>query len=117
MNIDTRSAMVELLLLAPYLDHHLSAIEDEVLERALTSIGWSSSRVGDVCLPTAFAAVREAGSCELKTEKFIQERTSVIRSAGEAGLVFEWLGRIIGSDGMDESENRFLQRTKHLLFE
>lgn len=117
MDTDTRKAMVELLLLAPYLDNHLSAIEDEVLERALRAIGWNPSKAGDVCLTTAFSVVREAGSSELKTETFMQERTAVIRSAGEAALAFDWLGRILGSDGMAESENQFLQRAKCLLLD
>jgi len=33
--------MVELLLLAPYLDKHLSLVEDEALEQALRAVGCS----------------------------------------------------------------------------
>jgi len=117
MTLETRKAMIELLLLAPYLDRHLSQIEDEVLERALVSIGWSPSKADDVCLSTAFAVVREAGSSELKTEAFMQERARIIRSAGQSTLAFDWLGRILGSDGMDDAENRFLHRARCLLFD
>jgi len=117
MDNETRQAFVELLLLAPSLDDHLSVIEDETLERALTAIGWSPTRPGDASLPTAFALVREATSSELKTDEFMRERTAIIRSAGESSLAFEWLGRILGSDGMAGTENQFLQRAESLLFE
>lgn len=117
MENDTRKAMVELLLLAPYLDKHLSLLEDEALERALTAIGWNPSRPGDVCLTTAFAKVREAGDCEIKTDRFMCERTAVIKAAGESSIAFEWLGRIIGSDGVSRAESGFLQRARNLLFD
>jgi hypothetical protein len=115
MENDTRKAMVELLLLAPYLDKHLSMLEDEALERALTAIGWNLSSPGDLCLTTAFAKVREAGDCEIKTDQFMCERAA--KAAGESSLAFEWLGRIIGSDGVSGSESGFLQRAKYLLFD
>ncbi|MCF7675652.1 MAG: hypothetical protein K9N23_09165 [Akkermansiaceae bacterium] len=116
MTTETRQVFVELLLLAPYLDKHLSMVEDEALERALTAIGWSPTRPGDACLPTAFALVREAAANELKIDEFMRERTAIIRSAGESSLAFEWLGRILGSDGMSGTESYFLQRAESLLF-
>lgn len=117
MDNDTRRAMVELLLLAPYLDKHLSILEDEALERALTAIGWNPSRPGELSLPTAFAKVREVGDCEIKTDRFMCECAAVIKAAGQSSLAFEWLGRIIGSDGVSGSENGFLLRARSLLFD
>ena len=116
MNSETRQALAELLLLAPYVDSHLSVVEDEALERAMISIGWNPHKPGDLCLGTAFALVREAGSCELKTDEFMRKRASVVKAAGESTTAFEWLGRILGSDGMSGDENRFLQKAKTLLF-
>lgn len=117
MENDTRKAMVELLLLAPYQDKHLSMLEDEALERALTAIGYNPSTAGDFSLTTAFAKVREAGDCEIKTDQFMCERAAIIKAAGESSLAFEWLGRIIGSDGVGGHESGFLQRAKSLLFD
>ncbi|MCU0752054.1 MAG: hypothetical protein MUC40_03305 [Akkermansiaceae bacterium] len=117
MNHDARQSFVELILLAPYLDSHLSLTEDEVLEKALQAIGWSSSQPGGLCLTSAFAAAREASSCELKADEFMQARAAVLKAAGESSLAFEWLGRILGSDGMTGGETRFLQRAKSLLFD
>lgn len=109
--------MVELLLLAPFLDKHLSMLEDEALERALTAIGWNLSNPGELCLTTAFAKVREAGDCELKTDQFMRERAVIIKAAGQSSTAFEWLGKIIGSDGVSGTESGFLRRMKSLLFD
>lgn len=117
MNDETRLAMVELLLLAPYLDKHLSTIEDEVLERGLTAIGWDPTKPEALSLPAAFATVREVTTSELKTAAFLQTRTATIKAAGESSLAFEWIGRILGSDGMTGSESQFLQRIKGLLID
>ncbi len=116
MNHETRQALAELLLLAPYVDTHLSVVEDEALEKAMISIGWNPHQPGGLCLATAFALVREAGANELKTFDFMRERTALVKAAGESSLAFEWLGRIVGSDGLSEDENRFLQKAKALLF-
>jgi hypothetical protein len=117
METETRKAMVELLLLAPYLDNHLSVLEDEALERALTMIGWNSSRPDELSLTAAFAKVWEVGDCEIKTDQFMCERAAVIKADGQSSLAFEWLGRIIGSDGVSESEKGFLKRARCLLFD
>lgn len=117
MTNETRKAMVEILLLAPYLDKHLSLVEDAALEQALTAVGWNPSRPDDVCLTSAFAVVREAGTCDLKTHEFMQQRTAILKSAGEAHLAFEWLGRILGSDGMSQNESYFLKQAKSQLFD
>lgn len=117
MNHDTRRALIELLLLALYRDNHLSLLEDEALEKALRAIGWNASNPSDVSITAAFATAREACSCELKSEEFIKARASVIKASGESSLAFEWLGRILGADGMSGGENRFLRHAKQLLFD
>jgi hypothetical protein len=117
MTEEARQSFVELILLAPYLDSHLSLTEDEVLEKALQAVGWSASHPVGIDLGTAFVTVREAASCELKTDEFIKSRASVLKAAGQASIAFEWLGRILGSDGMTGEENRFLKRARSLLFD
>ena len=117
MTEEARQSFVELILLAPYLDSHLSMTEDEVLERALQAIGWNVSQSGGIDLGTAFATVREVAGCELKTDEFMKARAAVLKAAGESSLAFEWLGRILGSDGVSGEENRFLKRARSLLFD
>jgi hypothetical protein len=117
MTEEARQSFVELILLAPYLDSHLSMTEDEVLEKALQAIGLDASRPGGINLGDAFATVREAAGCQLKTDEFMQAKAAILKEAGESSLAFEWLGRILGSDGMTGEENRFLKRAKSLLFD
>jgi aconitase B len=117
MTEETSQSFVELILLAPYLDSHLSMTEDEIIEKALAAIGIDASKAGAVNLGTAFAAAREAASCELKTDEFIQSRAAVLKAAGESSIAFEWLGRILGSDGVTGEESRFLKRARTLLFD
>jgi len=117
MTVETRTAIVELLLLAQTLDSHLSLAEDAALERALKGLGWSASRPGDVSLTAAFATVREAATSELKIRQFIEERAAVIKAEGMSSVAFEWLGKILGSDGVSGTENSFLTRAKALLFD
>ena len=117
MTEEARQSFVELVLLAPYLDNHLSMTEDEVLENALRAIGLDASRPGGIDLGGAFATVREAAGCELKTDEFMQSRAAVLKAAGESALAFEWLGRILGSDGVTGGENRFFKRARNLLFD
>jgi hypothetical protein len=117
MNEETCQTFVELVLLAPYLDSHLSMSEDEVLEKALRAIGVDPARSGGIDLGAAFAAVREAADCERKTDEFMQSRAAALKAAGQAPLAFEWLGRILGADGMTSGESRFLKRAETLLFD
>ena len=116
MNPESRKALVELLLLAPYLDQHLSLDEDEMLERALVAIGWDPLHPGDISLPDAFAVVREAGSDELKTYEFMKSRAAVVKSSGDSLLAYQWLIKILGADGTSVEETRFLCQVKPMLF-
>lgn len=116
MTHETRQALAELLLLAPYVDTHLSVLEDEMLEKAMISLGWDPHLPDKVCLNTAFALVRDAGSDELKTETFMQERIAQVKGAGESLRAYDWLAKILGADGLSGEENRFLMRAKTLLF-
>jgi hypothetical protein len=116
MTEESRKALAELLLLAPYLDKHLSLDEDEMLESALKAIGWDPGNPGNISLPAAFALVREAGSDETKTFEFMRERAAIVKSAGDSDLAYEWLIRILGSDGTSVEETRFLSQIKPMLY-
>jgi hypothetical protein len=117
MNTDSRQALVELLLLAIYVDNHLSLLEDAALDKALSALGWEPGQRNDVCVTTAFARAREAAACELKTEEFLQTHVSLLKDGGHAVTAFGWLSKVLGSDGMSASENRFLYRARKLMFE
>ncbi|MCP5532832.1 MAG: hypothetical protein H7A48_06645 [Akkermansiaceae bacterium] len=67
--------------------------------------------------PEAFGLVRPSCSCKLKTDEFLVERTSILKSAGESSVAFDRLVWILGSDGLSSDESRFLTQAKSPLFD
>lgn len=117
MNKESTRALVELLFLAVYLDDRLSVPEDEVLEKALTALGWQAGSSAAVDVAAAYRLASEAAACELKADQFLRERTAVLKAAGHSSIAFEWLGRVLAADGLEASEQRFLNRIQGLLFD
>ena len=116
MNQESREALIELLFLSLYLDDHLSIAEDAALESALQALGWESSRPKEIFILTAFAKARKASSCEVMTNDFLLERCQIFRSSGESSTALEWLGKVLGADGVSMTEARFLDKLHALLF-
>ncbi len=111
-----REALIELLFLSLYLDEHLSLAEDEILTEALDSLGWDSLRSRENFIFTAFSSAREASQDAIKTEAFLHDRTDVIKRAAEEGPALTWLYRVLGSDGISETEKRFLSQVEARLY-
>ena len=109
--------LVELLFLALYQDDHLSVDEDSMLQKALTALGWEPDEKTGPSVGKAFSAVREANSCETTKEAYLTERVARLKAAGHSVLALEWLGKVLASDGLDGSEEAFLERTGKLLFD
>lgn len=106
-----------MLLLAVYLDNHLSLLEDSALERALEDLGWQPGQQNDVCIITAFSRAREAASSELHKEAFLQTHVNLLKERGDAITAFGLIAKVIRADGVSPTENRFLHRLRKLLFE
>jgi len=109
--------IVELLFLALYQDEHLSIQEDSMLQKALVALGWEESEQTGPSVGKAFAVVREAKASDETKEAFLVERTSRIKEAGQSALALEWLGKVLGSDGIDKSEEWHLERVEKMLFD
>lgn len=116
MNQSSREALIELLFLSLYLDDHLSLAEDTALESALQTLGWESPRPKEIFILNAFARARDAASCEAKTNTFLLERAQIINEGKGSVDSLEWLGRVLGADGVSMSEARFLKKFHALLF-
>jgi len=116
MHQKSREALIDLLFLSLYLDDRLSLAEDDVLSMALDSLGWEAPSPREAHIYRAFSSAREAAACPLKTEDFLSARTDVIRDHGEAGNALTWLSRILASDGLTQSEERFLGQLEARLF-
>ncbi len=117
MTQDSRQSLIELLFLSLYLDNHLSLAEDDVLTTALDAIGWESVQPREIFIFTAFGKAREAHTCELKTEEFLASRAKVIKTAGDEAVALTWLSKVLGADGISESEGRYLKMLEKRWFE
>lgn len=109
MTQDSREALIELLFLALYLDDHLSLAEDDVVTSALEAIGWDSPHPRDICILKAFSKAREAHADALKTEEYLAARATVIKKAGAEATALTWLSKVLGADGISETEDRYLK--------
>lgn len=109
--------IVELLILALYQDDHLSVAEDSMLQKALIALGWEESEQTGPSVVKAFAAVREARATEEAKEAFLVNLTSRIKEAGQSTLAFEWLGKVLASDGLNQGEAWHFERVEKMLFD
>jgi hypothetical protein len=116
MKYTSHQEIVDLLFLALYQDDHLSVEEDSMLQKALGALGWEESEKSGPSVVKAFEAVRKANACDETKETFLAERTLKIKEAGESAIAFEWLGKVLGSDGLDPAEERFFERAEKMLF-
>lgn len=117
METSIQQDIVELLFLALYQDSHLSIDEDSMLQKALKALGWVESESTGPSVGKAFAAVREANASDETKELYLKERAARIKEAGDSALALEWLGKVLGSDGLDGREEVFLTRAKAMLFD
>lgn len=116
METSTQQDIVELLFLALYQDDHLSIDEDSMLQKALTALGWEPHEQSGPSVGKAFSAVREAHSSDEKKEAYLVERAARIKEQGHSSIAFEWLGKVLASDGFDGDEAQFLERVRKMLF-
>ena len=116
MTQETRQVLIELLFLSLYLDEQLSLAEDELLTTALDSLGWDSPTSREQFIFAAFTKAREAGACPVKTEAYLAGRTGQVKRDGEESTSMTWLYRVLGSDGISPSEQRFLSQLEARLF-
>lgn len=110
MTQNARQALIELLFLALYLDHHLSLAEDHLLGDALDALGWDSETPREVFIFAAFSVAREVSTCEGKTQEFLSERADLIHEEGGEAAAMTWLHRILASDGLTANEKHFLSQ-------
>lgn len=116
MNQESRQALIELLFLSLYLDSHLSLAEDDVLNQALDSLGWESPDSREKFIFRSFSVAREMAADELKTGDFLGSRAALIKGHGDEADALTWLYRVLGSDGISETEKRFLGQIEARLY-
>lgn len=116
MTQDSRQVLIELLFLSLYLDGELSLAEDAVFSEALEALGWDSPFPRERFVFSAFAGARDAAADAIKSEAFLNARTGIIKRDGQEGPALTWLYRVLGSDGISPSEERFLKQIEKRLY-
>ncbi len=116
MTQESRQALIELLFLALYLDSRLSLAEDDVLNEALDTLGWESADSREKFIFRAFAVAREVAADGIKIEGFLGSRAARIKGDGDEAPALTWLYRVLGSDGISETEKHFLGQIESLLY-
>lgn len=116
MKQSSREALIELLFLALYLDDHLSLAEDEVLTRALDSLGWESGTPRESHVFAAFSKARKAAGDHAKAEEFIRSHAELLKSEGAGAEALTWLHKVLAADGLSVGEKRFLGKLELILF-
>ena len=116
MTQESRQVLIELLFLSLYLDDHLSLAEDEVLNAALDSLGWEGPLARDKFIFHAFSSAREVAADAIKIEEFLGARADLIKRDGDEAAALTWLYKVLGSDGISETEKRFLGKIEARLY-
>lgn len=116
MTQHSRQALIELLFASLYLDNQLSAAEDQAFTDALEALGWESSASREAFVAGAFTTAKEAVEDEIKTEEFLIARTAEIKGNGDEADAMIWLSRVLGADGIESAEKRFLDQIQARLY-
>jgi hypothetical protein len=116
MHQESREALIDLLFLSLYLDNHLSLAEDEELDVALESLGWDSPSPREKHIYRAFSAARAVASDPLRADEFLRGRSDTILRLGDESSALTWLSRLLASDGLSATEERFLKKIEQRLF-
>ncbi|WPJ98080.1 hypothetical protein SH580_10250 [Coraliomargarita algicola] len=106
-----REAIIDLLLMAIYVDQHLSLAETKEFDHAADSLGWDSSTGPSVYICNATDRARTARISEELTADFIAYVAERL-SENSKPRALELLNRLFQSDGLTDKEKGFLQQVR-----
>ena len=107
-----REAIIDLLLMAIYVDDHLSLSETKQLDESTETLGWASSTGLTVYISTATNRVRTARSSEEATAQFVDYVGERLKSDGAKERALELLNRLFMADGKTEKEKVFFDQVE-----
>ena len=110
-----REAIIDLLLLAIYIDGHLSLAESSEFDTAADSLGWDSITGPSVYISTATDRARNARTNEASVSEFIAFVAQRLTSAGSKERALVLLNRLFTADGKTESEKAFFKQVEAAL--
>lgn len=107
-----REAIVDLLLLAMYVDGHVSLSESQEFDAATDAMGWASTTAPSVYFSTATDRARSASSSEDSTAQLIQYVSERLQSVDARARAMDLLNRLFLSDGRTEKEKDFFKQVE-----
>ncbi|MGB0414814.1 MAG: hypothetical protein ACPGJU_10265 [Coraliomargarita sp.] len=110
-----REAIVDLLIIAIYVDNHLSLAESAELEESAGVLGWESVTDLDTYISTATARARDARSAESLRAEYIQHAVERLSSDASKERALELLNKVFLADGKNEVEKAFFKQVETAL--
>ncbi|WOO40043.1 hypothetical protein [Rubellicoccus peritrichatus] len=109
---DQRESLIDLLVLAMYVDNKLSLSEDAVLKAQIDQFSWEGPMSVDDYVNSAIARIRDMRS----SEHFVNELLkSINERLGDYDVRLTAAGiceRLLSADGKETSEKEFLNKVK-----
>lgn len=112
----SREALIDLLMVALYLDKRISLVEDEAMNGALESLGWESSRSRAEHLFKAVTVAREVDGDAIAIDRFLDEKAAIIIENDDEAESLTWLSRVLDSEGLSFSDQQFLNHLESRFF-
>jgi len=112
MNQSQREALLDLLVLASYMDNHISLTENQALESAINQIGWESPRPREIAFLNGVAAARAAAESADETAAFVQQRAALFVDAQVQAKALAFLNLVLERDGLSAEETEFFHQVK-----
>ncbi len=107
-----REAILDLLLLATYVDDFLSLSETKEFDDAADSLGWESATALDVYISNATSRVRNARASEESVAELIAFVAQRLTSVGSKECALTLLNRLFMADGKTAEESAFFKQVE-----
>lgn len=113
----SREALIDLLMVALYLDKRISLVEDDAMNGALETLGWESDRSRAEHLFKAVSVARDVDGDAAATDRFLDEKAAIIKDNNDEAETLTWLSRVLDSEGLSFSDQQFLNHLESRFFQ
>ncbi|MBK8092749.1 MAG: hypothetical protein IPK32_12390 [Verrucomicrobiaceae bacterium] len=110
-----REAALDLIILAIFVDAHVSIKEDASLQAALDKIGWEALKPREIFFCNSMNRARNACETPAATAAYIAERGNVLSGVWTKTETLCLLASVLASDGVTVEESAFLAQVKAAL--
>ena len=107
-----REAIIDLLLLAVYIDNHLSLSETTEFDAATEALGWDSSTGPSIYINSATTRARDVRLSEDAVAEFIHFANKRLASPASKERALVLLNRLLMSDGKTDKEKAFFKQVE-----